>query len=1045
MFPLSFHRCLLLVLLALAAVCPSVQGEAPEIVPPFRDPALPEPPRQKQAWQAPELGLPADFISAISLLFEEGFADPRGCPYHAIKVAVSTRYSDISRVVTTHGWLLPEKEGNRHRCAICWNGLVYPTVSIGDKVELKTDVEALLSAHPKEVPEMQRLWGECNEALSLASCRSGDLSVALLLRLGEDKLALRLWGAHYSLLQQPGQAGPRSHRYVGLASSWAQIQLQRAASAHQRGDDALALLDLRRLSAFAEAATREARGRGFLPPEQSLFDSSLDQLPALLADQERRAKQGAREPLVCMGPGRHPEPSRRIAGLIARLEEVDTVVTSHVETFDPERSPILKALISEGEAAVEPLLDCYEKDQRLTRSTQFSDILSPIGQIQPVHEAALITVLRLLDELAFDRHLDRVLPRHHNKQDERKRVAEALRQSFRAAKRLSVADRWFRVLADDRAKPELWQSAALILCRQKYVREKQTNEEWSAWAAHREGAARTPQPLRGEPLRSRTDPSVTDLLLKRFKQCEEQYKEWLAWPLAEWASSSDVFALRELTRHYWETGNGTLYGSFIEARIRAGDRDALDEYVAQIAKARPAMLQDDTWGHLFQPMRLHHGHPGMAAASEQLFNNPNSPWLPLREDKDHPAYYPGGLVSSALLRLPGFRKEVLRRLSDTAPAGEVTLKKNGEVSMSGPGGDSMYSSGTVDLLAPPAGTRQTFRVCDYYAKQVSGRDGAPRCELYWPEAQRNDAVAVCRQFLLQYGDWIDERGTTMPRLDKPATAEQLRNGLAIFSLSGQGETRVVKGLTLPLRARWLELKSDLFQHTRYDPQTGKKHSETSWLRDGQVHQAEEVFKDGRWQRSYGFIGAHRISQVPAGEIEFPPEEERWSDYRRWVRIAPGFDARLKPQARPAELFKGYPPLLSADTALVFGLGLRNASGLDQLAPSLQECVRLQLLYSPALISRQGALIPVAARPADWVEVARKPEGKLPQEEQRTLAPAEEIQAARLDLRTAFELSKPGFYRLRLITLAKEPTKDVLPGEAYFLLGEPAGDRPKHER
>ena len=45
----------------------------------FSGKELPRPPQQDAAWSSPDADLPANYVSATQLLFEQGLADPRGC------------------------------------------------------------------------------------------------------------------------------------------------------------------------------------------------------------------------------------------------------------------------------------------------------------------------------------------------------------------------------------------------------------------------------------------------------------------------------------------------------------------------------------------------------------------------------------------------------------------------------------------------------------------------------------------------------------------------------------------------------------------------------------------------------------------------------------------------------------------------------------------------------------------------------------------------------------------------------------------------------
>jgi hypothetical protein len=139
-----------------------------------------------------------------------------------------------------------------------------------------------------------------------------------------------------------------------MTGPWAWVQFDRALGAHMRGDDAVALHGFRKLLAFSVAATAEAKKRGFKPAKgRDEFFDFLGQLPALLADQERRAKQD-REAVVCIGPGREADRKKRIAALIARLDEVNARQWGQPGGVHLGSDPVVEALIREGEPALEP-------------------------------------------------------------------------------------------------------------------------------------------------------------------------------------------------------------------------------------------------------------------------------------------------------------------------------------------------------------------------------------------------------------------------------------------------------------------------------------------------------------------------------------------------------------------------------------------------------------------------------------------------------------------------------------------------------------------
>jgi hypothetical protein len=189
---------------------------------------------------------------------------------------------------------------------------------------------------------------------------------------------------------------------------------------------------------------------------------------------------------------------------------------------------------------------------------------------------------------------------------------------------------------------------------------------------------------------------------------------------------------------------------------------------------------------------------------------------------------------------------------------------------------------TADPLLPKPGVKVPVRVCDWYAWKVSCLDGAPNFQLYWPESKRDLAIQDQLAFLNRWGDRFryselqaslanfpgnDSARMTFAKLDHPATREDVKANVAIFSLQGEGEVRVVPLSPFPTNAVWKNYKDYPINQTETDEKTGKKTTETTYQNAGFIWQAEEVLHSGKWERYYGFVGTHIIAKVPAGEIE----------------------------------------------------------------------------------------------------------------------------------------------------------------------------------
>jgi hypothetical protein len=195
------------------------------------------------------------------------------------------------------------------------------------------------------------------------------------------------------------------------------------------------------------------------------------------------------------------------------------------------------------------------------------------------------------------------------------------------------------------------------------------------------------------------------------------------------------------------------------------------------------------------------------------------------------------------------------------------------------------SSGPSDMVdtspLPPNGVKFPFRRCDYWASQLSQVDGFPFFELFWPQERRDATIANMITFLSQYGqcysyaaaqslvnsDWHLFYHTRMIFLarQKPATAQDVANGTAIFSLTVPA--RVVPFNSFPQKVNWTTLKDYPRTEETTDEKTGRLITVTTYDQSALAWQAEEVLENGQWHRYYGLVGPHGIAEVPAEEIE----------------------------------------------------------------------------------------------------------------------------------------------------------------------------------
>lgn len=323
-------------------------------------------------------------------------------------------------------------------------------------------------------------------------------------------------------------------------------------------------------------------------------------------------------------------------------------------------------------------------------------------------------------------------------------------------------------------------------------------------------------------------------------------------------------------------------GRLTTVLAESGDAEGTRMYRAWVVQQIPASPGDNV-AALLQPIWRFPDEPNLAAAAEELFNGPKSTWqcLPTAvQFRDRHR-----LMHSPIFGVPAFRSHVARNLNNLTPIGTVSVKENLYEFETANGHSSESGVNMRDPLLPkPPGTKVTVRVCDWYASKIAALDGAPPFELYWPTANRDVARAKLAAFLTQWGDNfrysalqsslprdfrdLETAHLTFPRLDHPATDADVAATRAIFSLSG-GPVRIVSLPAWPAQAKWKTLKDFPVQYQgATDSKTGVTTYDDDFLNKGFIWQAEEVQVNGKWERYYGFVGAHSIAKVPADQIEF---------------------------------------------------------------------------------------------------------------------------------------------------------------------------------
>lgn len=619
----------------------------------------------------------------------------------------------------THGWVLPGHKETRF--GICWNGLVYPLVFIGTNADLEADVALMttngIGSWRSALPESANV--AVNTLQGIHGC--------LLLRLGRIDLATNYWmseahrSANYMNEMMRGGALPHqtpttnelklpsADPYLAWANDWAWSLFDRMICAHQRGDERLALADARPLSKIQPLIETNCAQRGFKRETYYGFQKQgqlqpylnfLDQLPQLLADLERREKEGTHASVISSGLTNITNQAERVRDLIRDLDLVQAHQWGQPGGVNLAEDPIVAALIAEGDAAVEPLLDCMEQDKRLTRSVSFGRDFHRGRNVLSVNNAAWVALQTIL-QAGFAN-------------------AAEMRVYWNKFKHLKLEERWYAILADDTARNR-WQEAAANI-----VQPENATHFPGGYSMEKPAATNAAVKLRGECLRSERNPSITELLTRHALEVPTNnvgsYDLSSCCQMAEYLARWDVQAALPVAKTLSKRAStvikysGQQLGDYLTklalARAKAGDSSAFDEYAEWIVTTSPSQFERFNLD-CFEPMKQSPTNPILQTAAEKLFSQTNSAWgaLPWKNNFNWPT------VDAGLVPIKGYRTLLCRELEKTNLCGSVNLERPGFIAYTV---TDLHQSGSFGVALPASclatnGSTVTIRWGDWVA------------------------------------------------------------------------------------------------------------------------------------------------------------------------------------------------------------------------------------------------------------------------------------------------------------------------------------------
>jgi hypothetical protein len=854
-----------------------------------------------------------------------------------------------------------------------------------------------------------------------------SLKVCILLRLGKGEDAWRLavaiaksqgnaWANLVKTLPDAPKSAPTPKDedmvgnidpYLEWANEWAWALFDRTIWTHMHGDDSLALLGAREITRINPRIETEAEARKVPRPVPFFSDGRkgvppylafLEPVAALLADQERRNNEPARVPVLERGLDKMPDQVARVVALVKDLEFVSARQNGQPGWVDFVSEPVANALRNEGDAAVDALIECLDSDTRLTRSVGFG---------RSFHQGRSLVDVKTVARAILQDILHKSFP-----------DADGFRRYWAVNKGLSLQQRWYHQLADDSAGVGAWVEATSWIVLPSNV----------SFISGAQVTTENPKAgLTGESLRTNTNPTVAELFAKRARETfpvrlgepdttsKLENAGGFARALAIWAGPAANELLAWQMRRCIEFSTlsnapvaqlHTIIARNSRRRADAGDKVALNEYGAWLARVPREQVQG-TWKELAEPLWRFPEHPGLKLGGQRLFGEMISIQTLLTQSEE---FAKPGFLRGPALGIQAVQSQLVKHLTNQTL---ITV-----------------------------GYGKTNRVCEHIALVLAEVDGMPQFSSDWPMDRQKHAFQSIALLMRQYGerfryapkihefkDWFElKAGMVFPKLTKPATRKQVASGQAIFSLEGQGKTRICPLPEHPLGARWVTLMDFPWVGQAFDPRTGQSSHPTNYYQDGVVWQAEEVRINGKWERFYGFVGKYTIAKVPAADINFPEWNWGWSSLSRGLDcavVAPG-GKRLGPFFTDAAFEWGKPVQLI--------LKLRNRSGLDQFVPTRYGnsnpsralksgiTMRLSRATDNAVVSdlkRQG-IGRVEYWQRKWDEVKPREIGKFATDDAtRLLRPAEAFEAFEWDLADWFVLPGPGDYLLALTFSSKD--------------------------
>jgi hypothetical protein len=794
--------------------------------------------------------LSAEDRTFLQGLLGKPFFDPRGAQRVRVKVLVRSVWGGAGSV-ERDGWLVPA-QGKKPPRVYLIDGASIPAPPDKElqKVDFLAMCRARLASKPQGVDDPERRFERMRQT-ALGAVDESTLVLAVWLhRLGEDGLAAQAL-AQARKADKDGLAALRQElawsAFAGLVHAY-MVAADEEALAH--GERLLRLYP-------AEAAKHFAQGK------------------EVVQELQRRKKRGTFGKVPAEkwpADFERWDGKQKAAYLIDALDEVNARQTGQPGGVDLASDRRVKALIDLGDIAVPALIDAVDKDTRLTRSVHFWRDFAQSRTVLGVSEAALAAVMSILRVRVFEPAAtgDNFTARG---KEGAKTVADGLRAYWKEYGGLPFDKRMMKVLTDPKCTPESWREAAANLAALGEERTLSTTvfSDRSGGRPKRPNPAiaRFQKPTTAEAILAAMDRDLLAWDARPKDDMHDYYRRGFEdaylYPLIE---LDDRRAAPELARRARAAADGRMRRKWAYAAHWLGEAKPLAEFaddfrlgkIPLAANNRKNANEGDQPGNVeLRGIIGYLAQAGTPACDRALFaladpKHPGHQLAARRVLKDHPDWSD----SAAWFAHPYCLAILRRALDDVTPTGGTFKIQEGALRHEYKGGSS---SGPIPEILADATTRRpevSERVCDTAAAKLSGLVlGLP---VYHPlfkdaEARLRDFRAAFDRFRERYrrATWREAEAVAsrywlpvflpdLGKLERAATAEDVKAGRAVFHLDGKGKRLQQK---LPASAI---LKRDV----------GKEYPQRLLIVQA------EAGPDGAV--TYAVIEQHAIRAVPAADL-----------------------------------------------------------------------------------------------------------------------------------------------------------------------------------